>query len=136
MVSKDHASHLLAGCWPFRCWCFFWQLFWWWQQPFWFEPKKERFLQIILRLVELLLVRTLFSIGSPTLFLLAGITHEVTNFTYNVFWQKEPKKKQKMTLWLWSSMDTWTVINFEDYLLPSFSKAFFLWFMKKFLLEK
>ena len=71
-----------------------------------FEPKKERFLQIILRLVELLLVCTLFSIVSPTLFLLAGITHEVTNFTYNVFSQKEPKKKQKMTLWLWSSMDS------------------------------
>ena len=76
--------------------------------------------------IEGLLDRTLFSIVSPTLFLLAGITHEVTNFTYNVFSQKEPKKKQKMTLWLLSSMDTWTVINFEDYLLPSFSIAFFL----------
>ena len=34
------------------------------------------------------------------------------------------KKKQKMTLWLLSSMDSWTVINFEDYLLRTFSIVF------------
>ena len=127
-------SVLWCRQWPFRCRCFFWQLFWWWQQPFWFEPgpiwAQERKV-----LTNHFAPRwaALFSIVSPTLFLLAGITHEVTNFTYNVFSQKEPKRNKKWPFGYWVA---WTAINFEDYLLPPFSIEVFLWFMKKFSVEK